>query len=79
MFVCFSLLHKLEFSEADNSTRPGVLDTSLSTGKVLSKAICYSPLVVKSDRHICNVLSAETDQSLALTSERCFVSMFFFF
>ena len=40
-------------------------------------AICYSSLVAKSARHICNVLSAKKDLSLVLTSARCFVSIFF--
>ena len=41
--------------------------------------ICYSPLEVKSAGHICNVLAAKKDKSLALTRERCFVSSFFFY
>ena len=39
--------------------------------------ICYSPLVAKSARHICNVLAVKRDSYLALTCERCLVSIFF--
>ena len=38
-------------------------------------AICYSPLVAKSARHIYNVLAAKKDLSLALTTA---IKMFFF-
>ena len=37
----------------------------------------YSPLVVKSAHHICNVLAVKKDWCLAFTHERCFVSIFF--
>ena len=38
------------------------------------KDICYSPLVAKS----AGFLAAKKDESLALTSESCFVSIFFY-
>ena len=43
---------------------------------LLGYTVCYSPLVAKSARHICNVLAAKKDESLALTRERYFVSIF---
>ena len=38
----------------------------------------YYAIVSKNARHMCNVLAARKDKSLALTGERCFVSNFFF-
>ena len=41
------------------------------------QATYYSPLVAKAAGHVCNVLAAKKDGSLALACERCLVSIFF--